>query len=240
MFVIPEIEAVMSLVVGMLTSLSLWAYLKPKYVEIQEGRELKVNYYKFKRNYGVFASLLKERTPIKTCIENTAEIILGNAESKLEVVIVTNPLCGHCKAVHALVEDILDRYGELVRIVIRFNLNLSEPQSKALTIASTLMKIHLTKGEGLSLLALHDAFQEPLESWGEQWAWIEDNSRHYLEDLKRQKSWCESHKINFTPVILINGRPFPAPYVRQDLIFCIEDLHEDSLYEPNVREAITL
>jgi hypothetical protein len=53
------------------------------------------------------------------------------------------------------------------------------------------------------------------------------NHEAYIE-LDKQHHWCQSHNLNFTPVILINGREFPKEYDRHDLIHFIEDLHESA------------
>ena len=90
-----------------LSTFLLWSFIKPNLKEFQKNKKIKIDYYKFKRNFSLFKNLLQESTRKETEIENTNEIVFGNKNSKLEILIVTNPFCGHCKPVHKMVENIL-------------------------------------------------------------------------------------------------------------------------------------
>ena len=51
-----------------------------------------------------------------------------------------------------------------------------------------------------------------------------------IEILKRERNWCIENNINFTPELLINGQSFPKEYDRSDLVYFIEDLHEECTF----------
>lgn len=223
-----ELSGIFSLAIGFLSSFSIWAYSKPKYLEAQANWKYKIGYYKFKKNYTIFSLLLKEKPQIETEIKDLEQIVFGNPESNLKLLIVTNPFCGHCKPMHSIIEKILDKYNDDVEVVVRFNINVTDPTSDIFSIAANLTEIYLTKGQKTSLLAMQEAYHElnPTE-WINKWATSNIDNSYYLENLTLQKAWCIENKINFTPEILINGHSFPKEYERSDVLFFIEELHEE-------------
>ena len=46
-------------------------------------------------------------------------------------------------------------------------------------------------------------------------------------NLEKQFQWCEVNKLNFTPVILINGKAYPKGFDREDLFYFVDGLIED-------------
>ena len=207
---------------------SIWNYLKPIFIAQKNLQKDKIAYVKFKRNYALFDSLLQKSSPLNTKIDSSQEINFGNPASNLEIVVVTNPFCGHCKPVHTLIENILARYGNLTKIVVRFNLSTENLESNGLKIASRLIELFNEKGAKVAMEAMHDIYNgQEVNVWLQHWGRTE-NFERYVEVLKVEKQWCTANGINFTPEILINGRSFPKEYERSDLLFFIEDLEEQN------------
>lgn len=203
-----------------------WAYLRPKLEEFQSNQKARIDYFKFKRNFELFSTLLHKTAPINTVINEPLEIVFGNREAPLSVTLVTNPSCGHCRATHLLVEDILSQYGDMVKITIRFNIRMEDEQSDLIKITSRLLELYEEQGKDLCLMAMSEIYgNSSPEDWLEKWGNCTEQET-YLQVLKTGKAWCEEHKINFTPAILINGLSYPSSYERADLIYFIEELHE--------------
>ncbi|WP_299163311.1 thioredoxin domain-containing protein, partial [uncultured Tenacibaculum sp.] len=143
-------------------------------------------------------------------------------KSKLEIVVITNPFCGHCKPVHKHVDDILHRYGNNVKIRVRFNISTQDTNSDGVKITSRLIEIYNTKGATQCLLAMGEIYEgeKPLV-WLQKWGACTDDTT-YIAELEKENVWCKENAINFTPEILINGKSFPKEYGRTDLIFFIE------------------
>lgn len=221
------IEAV-TIATSFLFIFAFWSVFKPGYHEALDNKKLKIEYFKFKRNYNLFDTVLKSKNPIGTKIEDVPEIIFGNKDADLEIVIVTNPFCGHCKPVHELTDTILQQYKDLVKIIVRFNINTAEPEDILSKITLNLLRIYLQKGEYDCLIAMGEIYKDNKRSsqWLKKWEDPQIDIPLYLESLTQQKKWCEENKINFTPEILINGYSYPKEYDRADLIFFIEDLYE--------------
>ncbi len=204
----------------------IWNYIKPLINEITELKKERIENVKFKRNYTLFNSLLHKSPQINTQIENSEEIIFGNPNSVLELTIITNPFCGHCKPVHKHIHEILSRYNNNVKVRVRFNVNVENTDNDFFRITNSLLSIYHNKGKEECLTAMDEIYNgvKP-EEWLNKW---EDTTKKelYIKELEKESTWCKENAINFTPEILVNGKSFPKEYNRTDLIFFIEDLEE--------------
>ena len=192
-------------------------------------KRIKIEYYKLKRNSDLFNAQLDKSKTINTQIENNEEIIFGNKTSNLNITIITNPLCGHCKPVHKLIERILNDYSEHVKLTIRFNINPNNVKSPAIQISSRLLEIFHVDGYKSCLKAMHEIYGEmSIENWLKKYQHCTESEK-YLQILESEYSWCTNNAINFTPEILINGKSYPKMFDRNDLIHFIESIEEHSL-----------
>lgn len=223
-----SIESVLLTVFGFLVATLFWNQLRPKLKSLKELDQTKIDYFKFKRNYNLFKVLLEKSAPIDTSIHTTSEIVLGNNNAPLNITIVTNPFCGHCKPVHALVENILKKHHNEVQIYVRFNVNTANLENDALKVSSRLLEIYNnTEERDTCLTAMRQIYEGmPVTDWLSKWGECSEKE-NYTNILKQESAWCTQNAINFTPEILINGRSFPKEYDRTDLIYFIEELSED-------------
>ncbi len=218
---------------GLVTALSFigtytaWRYLKPLVKNVIDLRKEKIESVKFKRNFNLFNSLLQKSPKLNTGLNKPGEIVLGNKNSSLEITIITNPFCGHCRPVHKLVDQIIERYHSLVKVIVRFNVPVDTPETNGVIVANRLVELYHEKGEKICIEAMSEIYGEvKYESWLNKWK-NSNNFTKYQEILKSEKEWCNENGINFTPEILINGKSFPKEYSRTDLSFFIEDLEEN-------------
>ena len=205
-----------------------WFYIKPLITDVNQLKKEKIENVKFKRNYTLFESLLQKAPQLNTQLNDSKEIVFGNPNSRLEIVIVTNPFCGHCKPVHEHVDAILNRYQNNVKIIIRFNISTKDSTSDVVKITSRLLEIYNIQGAPQCLQAMDEIYSgEKPSVWIQKWGACTDATT-YIAELEKENVWCKENAINFTPEILINGKSFPKEYNRTDLIFFIEDLEENS------------
>jgi hypothetical protein len=210
-----------------LAVLLLLNYIKPLFTDVHKLKKEKIESVKFKRNYTLFESLLNKSPQINTELSDSNEIIFGNLNSNLEITLITNPFCGHCKPVHTHIAEILHRYHNSVKVKIRFSVNTKDENSDLVKITSRLIEIYNTTGEKDCLLAMDDIYNEEIpNNWFKKWSDCSKKETYILE-LEKESNWCKAKTINFTPEILINGKSFPKEYNRSDLMYFIEDLHED-------------
>ena len=219
-------------VLSFLSILSIYTILYPKFTELNALKKSKIEFFKFKRNFMLFNSLLQKSKSIDTYIDdNLSAIVLGNKEAKVQITIVTNPFCIYCKPIHTLIENIHKKYPNEVGLQIRFSANPKDKSSSGTKVVTRLLELYKTKGIELCMEAMSSIFMDEDEtSWFKEYGECRDIN-YYCKVLEKQSNWCIENNINFTPVILINGKFFPKEYDRNDLILFIEDLHENCYME---------
>lgn len=216
----------------------LWLYISNKLAIETEYNKLKIESTKFKRNFNLFKSLLYNKTALEYSIPKTHEITFGNKSAPLNITIITNPFCGHCKTVHNLIESILEQFHEDVLITVRFNIDASKETSDVVKITSRLLEIYHHEGELDCLNAMYDIYNDlSPDKWLSKYRTC-TNIEPYLNILQTENNWCKNHNINFTPEILLNGRSFPSEYNREDLIYFIEDLAESCIESNSLNTTI--
>lgn len=204
-----------------------WFNLKHYFKNNSTFKNLQIEHLKFKRNYKFFHTSIFNNTPIPTQINGLKkEIIFGNKtkEARLEILLVTNPLCFYCQEIHAIAARILAAQNPDIKIVIRFRVDAQKPDNIDTRIALKLLEIYQYRGEQLCLQAMHEIYSGANRSaWLAQWRTTHDPLAH-LSHLAITSQWCEDFRVNFTPAIFINGYPFPEEYELSDLFFFFDDL----------------
>ena len=215
-----------------LSVLSIYSVLSPRLTELSMLKKTKIEFFKFKRNFSLFETLLQKSKPIYTIkSEDFKGVVLGHREAKLQLTVVTNPFCGHCKPVHTLVEDIYKRYGKELSIQIYFNVNPSDKENNSTKVVTRLLELYHTKGLESCMAAMHNIYEsQDAISWLQIYGHCND-VKLYCNILEQQYTWCIDNHINFTPELLINGKSYPKAYDRSDLTFFVKDLLENCFVE---------
>lgn len=236
LFFLPSFELLLSvqlkslIITGycLLFTYALWKFMKSKLEVNSNYKKLSVDYNRFKRNYKVFNALLHEKTSLNTSIDNCTEIVLGNKDvnAPLKIIVVTNPLCGHCKNAHKAVIPLLASHTNQIQVTIRFNVNIKDEDSVDTRAALTMLAIYQNKNEHDVILALDELYStDTINTWLKKWE--RKNSLQFFSDLRKQKDWCILNNIDFTPEILLNGISYPAEYERDELKYFIDEMVEE-------------
>ncbi|AUC85680.1 hypothetical protein CW731_10450 [Polaribacter sp. ALD11] len=213
------------LIIATLTFL-FWSFLKPILFEVNTLRKDKIKAFKFQRNFDVFHTMLNKSKPLETAIEVTNEVVFGNLNANLEIVVITNPFCGHCRPVHEVIENILLKYENEVKIIIRFYMNTENIENDGVTVTTRILEIYKNEGKQVCLKAMKDIYKGmETNLWLKKWEKCNEKEVQ-IEILKRGWNWCIENNINFTPELLINGKAYPKQYEKSELLFFIEDLIE--------------
>jgi uncharacterized membrane protein len=222
-----------------LTAVTFWVFVRPLLDNRQELKKHKLAHLKFKRNFDLFYAALSKNNTLDIVIEELRdkEIVLGNKNAHLSMLVVTNPLCVYCKTLHTDLETILKRYGDDISITIRFNVGVKDRSSMAHKVSNRLLDIYSAKPERQYYRALHEAYLDDvdMENWLSQWRGTA-NGNFFDAVLEAQQNWCHTHGIHFTPALFINGKEFPKPYERSDVVYYIENLLEHLAEEAESRE----
>lgn len=227
------------MVVAFILVIALWSIIWPLLKKEQKFQRLEIEYNQFKRNFNLFNTVLESSPSINASISNLNELVFGNKSENapLQLMVITNPMCGFCKESHAIVEKLLKRDIPGLQIVIRFNVNVDDKDAIGTQIALRLIELYSTTGEANCLKAFSDNYGVInggawLNKWGEP-----SDPKYHLQ-LKDQKNWCASNKLNFTPALLINGRLYPEEYNRMDLLYFIDDLIDEQVSLKNAEPSI--
>jgi protein-disulfide isomerase/uncharacterized membrane protein len=205
----------------------LFAFVKKSLKTNAEQKSEIATSNRFKRNYSLFKMALLSSKTINYKRIISGEIILGNPDAKLKVLVVSSPFCGHCKGAHENIGILLERYSNDISIEVRFNYNQEFVDETSKTLHQRLLGIYFEKGQ--------EAFMSALENW------FEDNNLEKLkpleessivdlkinEILNEQFVWNQENDITFTPAIFINKYHFPVQYDRNDLRYFVNELSED-------------
>lgn len=210
-------------------SIGLWQFISPKLKIEQVHKKLNIEHHKFKRNYTIYRSLNLNNSYIDTSIANAGEIIFGNSKSKVNIVVITNPMCGYCKDAHQLVSQLISINNPELSITIRFNVNQNF-NALDTKIALGLLKLYHEQGEGECIKEMDKVFDKNRKS-PQLNDFTESIDEKYIDVLKKEKDWCIKNGLNFTPEILVNGYSFPQEYNRTDLIYFIDDIIEEEQYK---------
>lgn len=195
-------------------------FLKGK--DIQEN--LKIN-LRFKRNYNIFKEqILKEEKYCPPINENS--ILIGNKDAKVLITVFTSPFCGHCKEVHNILHNLIEKYNDRVAVHINFSAVREQYSLKNYLIIKKLQSIFLKEGYNKFHQNIKKIFNKELSKD----LFInnfEDTKNEIDLIIKDQNDYFFSNGITFTPLILINGYSLPTIYENKDIEYFFTDLIED-------------
>lgn len=230
------IEEIGIYVLSLVIIMGLWFMIKPLLHKKVALDKLKIESNKFKRNFSIFNTLLGENDRITNDIVLPKEIVLGNRDALLEVVLVTSPLCFYCKQAHTDIENVLKQVSNDIKVIIRFNVNIEDTEGEGFLVTSHLIHTYNIEGELACIKMMHDVYKSDvdLKQWLKKQPTLEAD---YSDVLGAQKEWCTQNNINFTPALYIQGNQFPREYDRNDLPLFIEDLVELQQQENQVANS---
>ncbi len=221
-----KLNDVLITVIIFIASYLVWSFVKPLVKKTNDLQKEHIEFVKFKRSFNLFNTLLQKQPTLSTTIESSDEICFGNKKAALEIVIITNPFCGYCKPVHKIVDELLNKYNDTLKIIIRFNTPIDKPELNGFVVSRKLIELFKERGEkecGIAMTEIYEGLS--FKKWISKWGKAKDKENSLLV-LKNQKEWCINNQINFTPEIIVQGKPFPKEYKKADLLFFIEDLQE--------------
>lgn len=210
--------------------LLIWYPLKRVLEDRKDLREEQKKALRFKRNYANFKNNLIVEERFQMWEENP--MVFGNPDASTVLDIVTSPFCGHCKDPHYMLEDLISKYGDQLKVRVNYSTNTeAEGNEKPKEVFRTLVHLRMEKGEK----AFNEALDAMLQTKDRD-AWLVKFKEAY--DLAKvdavlmtQYHWGRKNNFNFTPKLLINGYGYPQGYDLLDLPFFIGELMEDKTYQ---------
>ncbi|MGB8191059.1 MAG: vitamin K epoxide reductase family protein [Chitinophagaceae bacterium] len=214
-----------SLILEMLTALVLlwlsWQFIKKQLEKNSAHENLEIQLLSFRRNYRLFMAYYKQLPELDTAMPGVPEIKLGAGNGPVNIVLVSNPLCTSCIALHAQLNKWIIDYPE-ISVSLRFYVPVETANDKRTLIAAKLLELYINDPQKGA---------EELDQWyhrPDPDAFYERHSRMHSADalgaLKQQRKWCLSQNIFITPSLIINGKKFPVFYEPEDIGFFLEEL----------------
>lgn len=190
---------------------------------------LEVEYEKFKKNPVVFHGVMMQQ-PFFGTPDTNAAIQLGNPNAKIRLQIISGPTCVPCAVTHETLKSLLKVYNEEISFEIFFIVDSFSGDNENFISAINLLS-----------LANHSSFEkkEILDEWYQlkninlfREKYLSEQSfemaaEEFKPELIKVFEWCEMHKIDKTPTILINGALYSEYYSSDDLYIIIPMLIEN-------------
>lgn len=210
------------------SSLIIWSALKKMLLRQKELKEFQLKGTRFMRNYEIFKNSLLNTDKTNYQPLTSGNILLGNQNASLKLILITNPFCGYCSEAHNVIEEILIKYNDNISIDFRFNFDASQSDEEYVKAHQKLIRIYFDSGQEAFLKSLHDWFghkdhNKLLVSYKST---ITDMKINLI--LEEQFIMNQVNEISFTPFIIINQYQFPQMYDRKELIHFLNDLIEDT------------
>jgi hypothetical protein len=205
----------------------IWFVLKKLLTKQKELEEFRIKGNRFMRNYEIFKNTLLASSKGDYKGINSGNIILGNVNASLKIIIVSSPFCEHCSEIDALIGEILEKHNDKVCFDIRFNFNYEQSDEKSKRIHQKLVQLYYNKGQDAFIKGLYDWYKNKDEDKLNSTDVSQLSNLKIYEILNEQFNWNQENGISFTPTIIINNYFFPKEYDRKELIYFINDLVED-------------
>jgi len=214
-----------------LLGITLWGILLFSFVYLNATLEEKENLQKsnaknlrFKRNYDLFKRELLENE--KAVFTDNETFLVGNKEARIKLAIISNPYCGFCKDAHKIMENLLQKYPDIISVQLRFNYTPDKQNEKLTGLISDFLHTYKTKTPEEFLNLVEYWFETKDENKTRQKAGI-TSAHEDLSPIINMSAENRNAGLNFTPIILINGYQFPDKYDREDIYYFIDELTED-------------
>lgn len=187
--------------------------------ERRRAQRLERENRRFKRSPEVFAALL-EKQPVVDTQRLPDELVVGSFDAPVTLTVVSNPYCPPCTEAHPVLERILNRFPEGVKLVLRFTGNPYNEDDRHNQAARHLISLARQPNRAA---AVHDWYAtKDYAAWSARYPADPDVDSARLHHL--HLDWCERAGVEYTPSIFINGRLLPGIYTVRDLPFHLKNL----------------
>jgi uncharacterized membrane protein len=212
--------SISALAICLLIPVILLVTLKPLFLTEQQQGPLKEQLRKFKYNTLLFHKLLAEQ-PRHEVPGDEWSIALGNPEADNVITMVSNPYCPPCAETHKILDEFIAQNPNLqARIVFTANNTDNDIRTP---VSRHLMALNGLTDKTIIKHALNDWYEQKQQDYKE-WAKvypIKVNEADY-QCLDKQKVWCQTAEITFTPTLLLNGYRLPDLYQLPDLRYMLD------------------
>ncbi len=196
-----------------------------------------------KYSASVFNHLLKQQREVNTQPFGK-EMLLGNPDAPVKIMMVSNLYCNPCKEKHRIVDELISIYPDQVSVALRFvrskNETVGNLNAGSYVLGAWLTHCHGKADEGeKTRTLLHDWFELwDLQKFAHTYT-VDKDQEEPCQALEAQHStWTQETQVQFTPAFFVNGCQLPKEYSIYDLIVMIPALADVSMEENKSIEAL--
>lgn len=198
-----------------------WHFIKELLQKTAKNEELNISQLSFRRNYHLFIPFYRQLPEMDTSISGVRDIVLGPRNGSVNMIVVSNPLCKTCIALHSRLHQWVSQYPGL-SVTLRFYVPVENNTDKRTLVAAKLVELYMSDAQR-GLAEMDEWYRNPDVD-----DFYKRNSRMHstdaLEVLKRHRKWCLEQNIFVTPSIIINRKRFPVFYEPEDAGYFIEEI----------------
>lgn len=204
----------------------VWIYAKGIFKQALKQEQVQADFLRFKRNDTLFVSLLKKKQLIlQNNIPLGSRIIFGNSNAPLQLISITNPLCGYCVKSFEAYDSLLNTHGDKFQLSIVFNTFSQSLDQPATQIAQRIIELyHEDINESYQALKIWFADRD-IEKWQKKYGIPSKEVSPNI--IQKHADWCSENEINYTPATIIGRYFFPQEYDIKDLPLFIDFLIEN-------------
>ena len=211
---------------------SIKQLIKTNNINRQKLSELK----KWKTDASLFVNQWQQEKDVDTTIWQN-DLLLGNPNAELTITVACNPYCGPCAKAHRELDELLHRFPNNIKVLIRLLANPDNETDKRTIAAKAILQKATT-------MQNNEALQEMLANWFELMnleKWIMQYPLQNIAEklgyeldvrLKQHVEWISQSDIAGTPTFFINGHKLPGRYNIKDIEILIPQLAEILTNEP--------
>lgn len=199
----------------------VWFPFKSYYLFKKENLKLSITNQTILRDPKIFVSSLQIQKQIEY-YPNNNDMVFGNSNAPLQVLIVCQPYCNPCAIAHKQIEELLKIYKENICLKIVWLAN----NENAMNAVNLIYDVVRTQPLQNSVHKIEEWFS--LMNFE---IYSKENANQIFKinnqyNLQEQKEWVADNGIDVTPTIFINNHQMPIHYSIDDFKIMIPNLIE--------------
>ncbi len=215
---VQQISFILIVLVVLITAATLliWGLLLPLLKKNITHKDLQISNLSFRRNYHLLFPYLQNQCSLQSFVPINS-IHLGNPNSKLNIISITNPLCQSCVETHKILNSFLSKYKEL-SVQLIFYVPLTPTDPRTIIAGHFLKQCHLGNSKVITECYENTNPNIFIKKYGAS------ISKEEIEILYQHREWCHTNNVFSTPTLILNGKCFPVFYKPTDIQYFIEEL----------------
>lgn len=158
---------------------------------------------------GLIDLTIKQQKKISNDISEEYKLGIINSKAQVKLIVVINPKCPHCESMALELNDIINKYRQLISLEIRFN---SHDQ-----ISIILTEI-LRKNKGFEAWNAYIFYIQKGEVALKHKYFTKENISKLSEEINQiHNNWCEDLDINSTPMVILNNKIVPPIFYNEKI-----------------------